>query len=167
MADTVEWILRREPRIVVAAANGHVQRTPFSAPPFVVDPMTTMGAHLSDRIGDDLVVIGTAFGGGEQWLHRPDRADPPGHSRPFVSRLAPLAESSLDAVLKRSGIGDAVVDLRILPPGAASALDATAGWHNGDVVQPGHARDAFDVVAFIRTVSPWQTWIDERGLDRR
>ncbi|MCE4025862.1 erythromycin esterase family protein [Microbacterium sp. Au-Mic1] len=167
MADTVEWILRREPRIVVAAANGHVQRTPFSAPPFVPDPMTTMGAHLSDRIGDDLVVIGTAFGGGEQWLHRPDPADPPGHSRPFVSRLAPLAESSLDAVLKRSGIGDAVVDLRILPPGAASALDATAGWHNGDVVQPGHARDAFDAVAFIRTVSPWQTWIDERGLDRR
>lgn len=167
MADTVEWILQREPRILVAAANGHVQRTPFSAPPFVLEEMTTMGGHLADRRGDDLVVIGTAFGGGEQWLHRPDPADPPGHSRPFIAPLAPLEESSLDAVLARSGIGDAVVDLRTLPPDAAAAVDATTGWHNGDVIQPGHARDAFDAVAFVRTVSPWRTWIDDRGLERR
>ena len=59
------------------------------------------------------------------------------------------------------------MDLRRLPVDAAIALDATTGWHNGDVIQPGHARDAFDAVAFIRTVSPWRTWIDERGLDRR
>ena len=166
MADTIEWILRREPRIVVAAANGHVQRTPFSAPPFVPDQMTTMGAHLADRIGDDLVVIATAFGDGEQWLHRPDPSDPPGHSRPFVTPIAPLDDASLDAALKRSGIGDAVVDLRMLSPDAAAALDATTGWHNGDVIQPGRARDAFDAVAFVRTVSPWQTWIDDRGLQR-
>ena len=167
MADTVEWVLQREPRIVVSAANGHVQRTPFSAPPFVPDPMTTMGGHLADRLGDDLVVIGTAFGGGEQWLHRPDPADPPGHSRPFVAPLASLDPSSLDAALERSGIDDAVIDLRTAPEAAAIALDVTTGWHNGDVVQPGRARDAFDAVAFIRSVSPWRTWIDDRGLDRR
>ncbi len=167
MADTVEWILEREPRIVVAAANGHVQRTPFSAPPFVPEPMTTMGEHLADRLGDDLVVIGSAFGGGEQWLHRPDPADPPGHSRPFVSPVASLDPLSLDAALVRSGIGDAVVDLRTAPERARIALDATTGWHNGDVVQPGRARNAFDAVVFIRRVTPWQTWIDERGLNRR
>jgi len=167
MADTVEWILQREPRIVVAAANGHVQRTPFSAPPFVPDPMTTLGGHLTDRLGDDLVVIGTAFGGGEQWLHRPDPTDPPGHSRPFIAPLAPLEESSLDAALERSGMDDTMVDLRGMPSTVARELDATTGWHNGDVLQPGRARDAFDAVAFIRRVTPWQTWIDERGLDRR
>ena len=167
MADTVEWVLQREPRILVAAANGHVQRTPFSAPPFVPDPMTTMGGHLADRLGDDLVVIGTAFGGGQQWLHRPDPSDPPGHSRPFVAPLGPLEPSSLDAVFARSGIDDAIIDLRTAPDAAAIALDTTAGWHNGDVVQPGRARDAFDAVAFIRSVTPWRTWIDDRGLDRR
>ncbi|MDR2320462.1 MAG: erythromycin esterase family protein [Microbacterium sp.] len=167
MADTVEWILQREPRIVVAAANGHVQRTPFSAPPFVPDPMTTMGGHLADRLGDDLVVIGTAFGGGEQWLHRPDPADPPGHSRPFTAPIARLDPSSLDAAIERSGIGDAFFDLRTAPEAAALGLDVSTGWHNGDVVQPGRARDAFDAVAFIRTVTPWRTWIDDRGLDRR
>ncbi|SDL44297.1 erythromycin esterase family protein [Microbacterium azadirachtae] len=167
MADTVEWILEREPRIVVAAANGHVQRTPFSAPPFVPDPMTTMCGHLADRLGTDLVVIGTAFGGGEQWLHRPTVDDAPGHSRPFIAPLAPLDPSSLDAVLERSGIGDALLDLRRPSARAAVALDATSGWHNGDVLQPGSAREAFDAVAFVRRVSPWHTWIDERGLDRR
>ncbi|MBS1675397.1 MAG: erythromycin esterase family protein [Actinobacteria bacterium] len=167
MADTVEWILDREPRIVIAAANGHVQRTAFSAPPFVPDPMTTMGGHLSDRLGADLVVIGTAFGGGEQWLHRPVPEDPPGHSRPFTATLGPLQPTSLDAALTGSGIGDALIDLRGMPALSAQALDRTTGWHNGDVLQPGRARDAFDAVAYVRRVSPWHTWIDDRGLDRR
>ncbi|VXB06900.1 Erythromycin esterase [Microbacterium sp. 8M] len=167
MADTVEWVLEREPRIVVAAANGHVQRTPFSAPPFVPDPMTTMGGHLADRLGDEMVVIGTAFGGGEQWLHRPSPEDPPGHSRPFIAPLGSLDPASLDAALARSGVGDGVLDLRRLPLPVSAAVDRTTGWQNGDVLQPGSARDAFDAVAFLRRVSPWHTWIDERGLDQR
>lgn len=28
---------------------------------------------------------------------------------------------------------------------------------------PEDPREAFDAVAFARTVSPWQTWIDEQG----
>lgn len=167
MADAVERILEREPRVLVAAANGHVQRTPFSAPPFVPDPMTTMGGHLADRLGPDLVVIGTAFGGGEQWLHRPDPADPPGHSRPFVAPIGPLDPGSVDAALTGSGIGDALIDLRTAPPAAAAALDATTGSQNGDVLQPLRARAAFDAIAYVRTVSPWHTWIGDRGVDSR
>ena len=89
MADTVEWILEREPRIVLAAANGHVQRTPFSAPPFVPDPMTTMGGaplrppgrgaghhrHRVRRRG--AVAAPTSSRGSARPLppvHRPDRA---------------------------------------------------------------------------------------------
>jgi erythromycin esterase len=45
MADTVEWILEREDRIVIAAASGHLQRWPYSAPPIIVDPLTTAGQH--------------------------------------------------------------------------------------------------------------------------
>ncbi len=167
MAESVERLLDREPRILVAAANGHVQRTPFSAPPFVPEPMATMGGHLSAALGDDLVVIGTAFGGGEAWLHRPDPEDPPGHSRPFVQPLAPLREDSVDAAIARTGTGDVLIDLRRLPPEAATALDRSAGLHNGDVLQPLAVREAFDAIAFVRTITPWHTWIDDRGVDER
>ncbi|MDR6868600.1 erythromycin esterase [Microbacterium resistens] len=164
MADSVEWVLEREPRVLVAAANGHVQRTRFSAPPFAPEPMTTLGGHLAARLGDDLVVIGTAFGGGEQWLHRPDPQDPPGHSRPFVSGIGPLRPDSVDAAIARAGTGDALLDLRSAPPAAAAALDATAGLHNGDVLQPLSVREAFDALVFVDRVTPWHTWVDERGL---
>lgn len=49
MADTVEWILRRQDRIVVAAHNGHVQRCPLAVEGVPSSP--TMGLHLADRLG--------------------------------------------------------------------------------------------------------------------
>ncbi|MFC4139008.1 MULTISPECIES: erythromycin esterase family protein [unclassified Microbacterium] len=167
MADAVERMLRDEPRILVAAANGHVQHTPFSAPPYVPDPMITLGGHLSDRFGSDYVAIGTSFGGGDAWLHRPDPADAPGHSRPFVQPLEPARPDSADAAFARAGVGDFVVDLRQATPAAAEALDRTAGLQNGDVLQPLPVRAAFDAIAFVETVSPWHTWLDEHGLDGR
>ena len=35
MADNVEWILDREERIVIGAANGHLQRWPYRVPPII------------------------------------------------------------------------------------------------------------------------------------
>lgn len=164
MADAVDRVLDREPRIVVAAAGGHVQRTPFSAPPFVPEPMTTLGGHLMERHGDDYVVIGTAFGGGEQWLHRPRPDDPPGRSRPFVAPLAPSAEGSVDAAIARSGIGDALIDLRTTTPAVSAALDDLSGSLNGDVLQPLPVRAAYDAIVYVDRVSPWHTWVDDRGI---
>lgn len=165
IADTVGWILEREQRIVVAAANGHVQKVPYVAPPFVASPMATMGQHLADRFGDDLVVVGSAYGGGEAWLHRPGPDDPPGHSTPFVEDVGSNEPTSLDAALGASAIGgDFYVDLRQADGAAAAALDATAGTHNGPHIQPADARRAFDAVVYIDRISPWQTWIDGRGL---
>jgi erythromycin esterase len=167
MADSVERMLRDEPRILVAAANGHVQRTPFSAPPYVPDAMTTLGGHLTERFGSDYVAIGTAFGGGDAWLHRPDPSDAPGHSRPFVQPIGPLLADGVDGAFARAEIGDFVVDLRRATPAAADALDRMTGLQNGDVLQPLAVREAFDAIAFIRTVSPWHTWLDEYGVDAR
>ncbi len=48
MADTVEWILAREKRIVILAHNGHIQRTPISTMPGVT-PVDTLGVHLAHR----------------------------------------------------------------------------------------------------------------------
>ncbi|MFE6995150.1 erythromycin esterase family protein [Microbacterium sp. NPDC057659] len=167
MADSVERVLRDQPRILVAAANGHVQRTPFSAPPYVPDAMTTLGGHLTERFGPDYVAIGTTFGGGDAWLHRPDPADAPGHSRPFVQPLGPLLPDSVDAALAHTGVGDAIVDLRRATPAAGHALDRMTGVQNGDVLQPLSVREAFDAIAFVETVSPWHTWLNEYGVDER
>ncbi|MFD6444008.1 erythromycin esterase family protein [Promicromonospora sp. NPDC060204] len=159
MADTVEWVLEREPRVVVAAANGHVQRTPFHAPPFVPQPMTTMGRELADRLGDDLVVLGTTFGGGTAWLHRPGPDDAPGHSTPFTQDLGAPDPTSLDAALAAPGLGSYYVDLRPADGAAAAALDATRGTHNGTELQLVDARRAFDAVVHVDRVTPWHTWI--------
>jgi erythromycin esterase len=164
MADTVEWILEREARVLVVAANGHVQKAPYFAPPFVTTPMATLGQHLADRLGDDLVVVGTTYGGGGAWLHRPRPEDPPGHSTPFVAELEPLADSSLDAQLHRAVLGDFFIDLRTASGGAARALDAVQGTQNGPAVQPAPVRTAFDAIVHLDRVSPWHTWLDERGL---
>ncbi|MDN4615162.1 erythromycin esterase family protein [Leifsonia sp. F6_8S_P_1B] len=160
MADTVEWILRREPRVVIGAANGHVQKRPFLAPPFVPSPMTTVGEHLADRLGTDYVVIGSAFDGGEAWLHRPRPEDRPGHSTPFVQRMNPAAPSSLDGALSSASTEPYLVDLRGVDGEAAALLDATSGTLNGDELQPVDARAAFDAMAFVGTVTPWHTWIE-------
>lgn len=164
MADTVEWILEREARVLVVAANGHVQKAPYFAPPFVTTPMATMGQHLADRLGDDLVVVGTTYGGGEAWLHRPRPEDAPGHSTPFVAELEPLSDASLDAHLHRAVLGDYVIDLRTASGGAARALDAVAGTQNGPAVQPAPVRTAFDAIVHLDRIGPWHTWLDERGL---
>lgn len=159
MADTVEWVLEREQRVVVAAANGHVQKRPFHAPPFVTQPMTTMGRELADRLGEDLVVLGTTFGGGTAWLHRPLPDDGPGHSTPFTADIGALHPGSLDAALTAAGPGSYVVDLRGADGAAAAALDATLGTQNGTELQLVDARRAFDAVVHVDRVTPWHTWI--------
>jgi erythromycin esterase len=52
MADTVEWILQREERIVVLAHNGHIQKTPIATPTGTVGSVDTVGVHLARRLGD-------------------------------------------------------------------------------------------------------------------
>jgi erythromycin esterase len=163
MADTVAWILRREPRILVAAANGHVQKAPYLAPPFVAQAMTTLGQHLAEGLGDGLVVIGSAYGGGRTWLHRPAPDDLDGHSTPFIEDVGASDPASLDAALASAGIGDFAIDFRTADASAAGALDKTTGTQNGPYVQPADARRAFDAMIYVNRVTPWHTRIDERG----
>ena len=70
IADTVEWILRREDRIVLAAHNGHILRCPATLPS--MPPVTTMGMHLADRLGKDYLVIGTTSATGQTLNTAPD-----------------------------------------------------------------------------------------------
>ncbi|WP_217183856.1 erythromycin esterase family protein [Streptomyces sp. AC495_CC817] len=159
MADSVEWVLDREPRVLLFAANGHVRRTPYLAPPFVSEPLATVGTHLSQRLADDYRVIGTTFGGGEAWLHRPSPDDLAGHSTPFTEALPAPQDDSLDAMLSRAAPGSFLVDLA----GAPGALDRAAGTHNGPELELADVRASFDAILHVERISPWHTWIDGRG----
>lgn len=163
MADTVQWILEREERVLLFAANGHVRKTPYLAPPFVAQPLATVGTHLRSRLGADYLAIGTTFGGGEAWLHRPRADDLPGHSTPFTEPIGALRPDSLDHLLAEAAPGSFLVDLRTAPPDAAARLDTAAGTHNGRELELGDVRASFDLVLHVDEVSPWHTWIDDRG----
>jgi erythromycin esterase len=115
MADNVEWILQRDERIITGAANGHVQRWPFSAPPIVNNRLTMLGEHLAAAPGDQMVVIANSVGGGELFLHRPIPDGPPGHTETFVQEMPPLEPGSLDELLATAGIPRYLLDLRKVP----------------------------------------------------
>ncbi|WP_433584076.1 erythromycin esterase family protein [Microbacterium hydrocarbonoxydans] len=159
MADTVEWILEREERVLVFAANGHVRRTPYLAPPFVSEPLATVGTHLAARLGGDLRVIGTTFGGGEAWLHRPGPQDEPGHSTPFIEPLPSPRPDTLDGMLAARASGSLFIDLAEAP----DSIGAAVGTHNGPEVELADIRAAFDGILHVERLSPWHTWIDARG----
>jgi erythromycin esterase len=138
---------------------------PFHAPPMVPEPMTTMGEHLAAELGDDLVVIGSAYGGGTAWLHRPEPGAEPGHSTPFIEELEAPMPTSLDAVLSTAGLPRFLLDLRRVPDGPLRERLATAtGTMNGPYEVRGAPLDAFDAVVYADRISPWHTRIDERGL---
>jgi len=159
MADTVEWILEREERVVLFAANGHVRRTPYLAPPFVSEPLATVGTHLSSRLRQDLRVIGTTSGGGEAWLHRPSPVDPPGHSTPFVEQLPAPRPDTLDGVLAHGRSGSFFVDLTEAP----EPITTVVGTHNGPEVELADIGAAYDGILHVDRISPWHTWIDAHG----
>ena len=176
MAENVGWILRREKRILVAAANGHVQRAPFLAPPFVSQGLTTMGQHLKASHGacqtgpgtqePEPFVIGCSYGGGDAWLHRPRMDSKPGHSVPFVDDVGTSHPSSLDALLAESGPGPLLMDLRSVPDSGPvaerfSAVTATMQGPEKQLVDP---LVGLDAAYFVDRISPWQTWIDADGL---
>ncbi|HEY0497084.1 MAG TPA: erythromycin esterase family protein [Kutzneria sp.] len=145
MAETVQWILERESRIVITAHNGHVQRCPLWAPPIINDRLTTVGHQLAHVLGPDLVVIGSAFGGGTLELHRPLMDGPPGHVELFNEAVGPFEPTTIDAALAGSPLS--LTDLRREPVAATHIV-------NGGVAQPIEP-NAFDAMVYIDSVTPW------------
>ncbi|MFB4264791.1 erythromycin esterase family protein [Nonomuraea sp. GTA35] len=149
IADTVEWILRREDRIVLAAHNGHVQRWPGVLPG--MDPVTPMGMHLADRLGEDYLVIGATFGTG-QMLNADAAAFQAGT---LFAPAQPPEPGSLDALMHASHDGPFVTDLRRLSPADAEAVRAAtvqrAGF--GSFHAPVSPLDAYDLVVHLPHVT--------------
>lgn len=147
MAETMEWILGRESRVIVTAHNGHVQRCPFWGPPVINDKLTTVGQHLARSLGPELVVIGSAFGGGTLELHRQKVDAPPGHVELFTQAVGPFEPTTIDGTLAAAGIPLYLTDLRAEPISATHLMNGAAA----QPIEPG----AFDAMVFMDSVTPW------------
>lgn len=146
IADTVAWILRREERIVLAAHNGHVQRWPGILPGMA--PVTLLGMHLADRLGDDYRVIGMTTGTGQTL-----NAGAEFYAGTLFTDLEPPASGTLDALMAASGDGPFAVDLRRLSPADAEAVRAAGEQRFGPYSCAVSPLDAYDVIVHLPRVT--------------
>jgi erythromycin esterase len=147
MADTVEWVLRREGRIVLAAHNGHIQRFPISFRGMAAAP--TLGVRLADLLGGDYVAIGTTSGTG-QTLTSDREAFAAGEV--FTELSAPRA-GSLDALMQSSHDGPFAVDLRRLGPADFETVRAVDNQRFADEYPAIRPLEAYDAVVHIPHVT--------------
>jgi erythromycin esterase len=147
MAETVEWILRRQDRIVVAAHNGHVQRWPVTMPG--MPPYATMGMHLADRLGQGYLVIGTTSGTGRTLNTAPDF-----YAGQLFTEMGPPRPGSLDALMAASHDGPFAADLRRLPPADAALVRAASPQRYGAFDSDQSPLDAYDLIVHLPRVTP-------------
>ncbi|TCO59803.1 erythromycin esterase family protein [Actinocrispum wychmicini] len=163
MADNVEWILEREARVVIGAANGHLQRWPYRVPPIINEDQVVLGQHLARSLGDEMVVIATTYNGGRMFTHRLIPGGRPGHTEVFFEDTGPFTEpDSLDVLLATTGDPLTMLDLRKVPDHGPVAdrfaeIDCTVQGPYKQLVSP---LTAFDAVVHIDKVTPWHTFID-------
>ncbi|GII94041.1 erythromycin esterase family protein [Sinosporangium siamense] len=148
IADTVEWILRREHRIVLAAHNGHIQRRPGTLPG--MEPMTPMGMHLADRLGDDYLVIGTTAGTGRTLNTGTDF-----YTGTLFTDMEAPEPGSIDALMHTSHDGPFATDLRRLSPADADAVRAATRQRAGvgAFYSEQSPLDAYDIVVHLPHVT--------------
>jgi erythromycin esterase len=144
IADTVEWIVARESRVVLPAHNGHVQRCPCTMPGVAED---SMGMHLADRLGADYVVIGTTAG------TAPTLADAPDFfAGTLFAEMGPPEPGSLDALMVASHDGPFAVDLRRLSPADTAQVRAATRQRFGHHYSEQNPLDAYDAVIHLPVV---------------
>lgn len=146
MADTVEWILRREDRIVLAAHNAHIQRWPATLPG--VPPATPMGMHLADRLGEEYLVIATTTGTGRTLAAGPDF-----YAGKLFTDLPAPEPDSLDALMDACG-GLVASDLRRLTPADVDVVQGTKRQRYGHFYADISPLDAYDVLIHLPHVTP-------------
>lgn len=146
-ADTVEWVLEREDRVVLAAHNAHVQRWP-SEFPGTLPRMISAGQHLGDRLGSDYLVIGTTQGSGRTLTSGQQFFD-----GQLFEELPPPGPGTLDGLLDASHDGPFAVDLRRLDPADAELVSGTRLLRSGPYECPVDPITGFDVLIHLPHVT--------------
>jgi erythromycin esterase len=154
MADTVEWALAREQRIIVLAHNGHIQRTPIASH---AGPIDTLGVHLAHRLGERYFPIGTTYGGGEIIVTRTSSVGGVHETELVIKDVPPASADTIDTVLDSNLAGAALLDLRTLGARSASAVGASKRMRVLDQVAEIDVRPAFDMLVHVPRISLWNS----------
>ena len=140
MAANLRWVLQREGadgRVFAFAHNGHVRKGPANSEAFPEyfppDAQTaTMGEVLGTMIGNQMVVIGSTFGGGDEF--------------------GPPQDGSIEALLGELGLPVLALDLRAASPPVALTTPRGMRVENryADVNLP----SVFDALVYIHRATP-------------
>lgn len=146
MADTVEWILRREDRIVLAAHDAHIQRWPATLPG--MPAFTPLGLHLADRLGGSYRAIGTTTGTGQTLDTSPDF-----YTGTLFTDLGAPEPGSLDGLMHAGHDGPFAVDLHRLSPTDAETVRAATRQRLGTSYSDISPLDAYDALIHLPHVT--------------
>lgn len=164
MAESVRWHLdHAEPgaRIVLAAHNAHVQKTPVCYHGQLTS--LPMGQHLDRMLGADYVALGVTSGAGRTAALYNDETAPYGFTVRDTA-LQPPEPGSIEAVFAAAGRGLSLVNLHQAPrprptgQGHAQALPDRIRMDSKYLHTP--VLDAFDGVIHV----PTSTVVDDIGL---
>jgi erythromycin esterase len=152
MAENLSWIMDREgegSRVLYFANNLHLQGHPQQAsddnPWQIANGLESSGMFLRSMLADDLVVIGTYFGKGND----------------FAENRSPSAPDAMgiDGFLGSLDLSNYIIDLRKIPQ--PSKLDTwltksykTRGGDKGQHTNLISPKLAFDVLLYIENLSP-------------
>jgi erythromycin esterase-like protein len=144
MADNFDWIvqqLRPKERVLVFAALAHIAAAPIQykqGPPAI-----SFGVYLKHRYRDQVLTIGTLFGGGAIAGCRATPRIP----------LTDAPPSTVSGLMGQLGVPLFALDLRAAPPPVASWLSDVRNIWDGEIDRV-RISDAMDVIVFIRSLSP-------------
>jgi erythromycin esterase len=154
LAETLRWQLEHaEPgtRIVLAAHNNHIQKTPAAFGGVTV--ALPMGQHLARMFGEDYVAIGVTHTAGHAPEMHPDATVPAGFTLGDVELPDP-GPGSIEAALTDAGLhGRATLtDLRRAPRGPDGG-ELLTGIRTQNAVMHTPLGEAFDAVISVPTVT--------------
>jgi erythromycin esterase len=144
MAETVLELLGPETKIVLAAHNTHIQRTPMVTPAF---SLSAMGHHLAHRLGGDYVAMAVTAQAGRTSARRADPAAPGGVAI-YGADLPPAPEDSVERAFPPSP-GPQLVDLR----GARGRKPGPERIRLSEGFLATPVRDAFDLVVSLPEIT--------------
>jgi erythromycin esterase len=159
MADTVEWILGREERIVILAHNAHLQRTLLNPEMFGVQSTSQLGHHLAARLGKQYLPIGSTCGSGTTFNN--EMTDD-GEPRWAIVDLPPVGPDTVDGLIAANRSEPGILDLRALAPSDVALIDAAPRMRALHfTMDVSSVRQAFDMLVHLPHISPWHSPVTE------
>ena len=163
MAQTMDWILAREERVIILAHNLHIQRVPYAATWLsdkgAASAASSLGQHLTARLGRDYRVIGTTFGEGEAIGTHLDPDASGWDVRDVIRRLEQADPGSVDGLIAaaRRRPGACALDLGALTAADAALLAGPRPMRAIDQYTEVPVTAAYDALVHIPSITLWHS----------